>query len=67
MASFEKEHVLGEATRWQRLRRDWVLGRHLLRVFWMYMTVGRKLRKAHREAEAAGRPIPIDRLRRGRV
>jgi len=67
MASFEKDFVLGEATRWQRMKRDWRLGRHLLRVFWMYLTVGRKLRRAVREAEAEGRAIPIDNLRRGRV
>jgi hypothetical protein len=68
MAGFEKEFILdGSATRWQRLRRDWILGKHLLRVFWMWLTVGRKLRRAYRQAEAESKPIPIDALKRGRV
>ena len=67
MAGFEAEYVLGEATRRQRLARDWRLGTHLLRVFWMWLTVGRRLRRAHAEAERAGRPMQIDDLRRGRV
>ncbi len=67
MAGFEKEFVLGEATWRQRLARDWRLAVHMLRVFRMWATVGRKLRRATAEAERAGRPLPIDSLRRGRV
>ncbi len=67
MAGFEKEYVLGEASWRQRLARDWRLATHLLRVFWMWATVGRKLRRATEEAEREGRALTIDRLRRGRV
>ena len=67
MAGFEAEYVLGEATRLERLKRDWRLGKHMLRILWMWMTVGRRLRRATREAEAAGTSFKIDHLKRGRI
>lgn len=67
MASFEKEYVLQDARPGQRLARDWRLGKHILRVFWMWLTVGRRLRKATRDAERNGTSFRIDHLRRGRV
>jgi hypothetical protein len=67
MAGFEAEYVLGDSTWRQRRARDWRLFRHLVRVFWMWCTVGRKLRRAYREAERTGQPVIIDHLRRGRV
>lgn len=67
MAGFEEEYVLGDAPLGKRLARDWRLFRHLARVFWMWCTVGRKLRRAYREAERTGEPVIIDDLKRGRV
>jgi hypothetical protein len=67
MAGFEEEYVLGEASLGRRLGRDWRLFRHLVRVLWMWCTVGRRLRRAYRAAEAGGPPVIIDRLERGRV
>ncbi|MBL8662235.1 MAG: hypothetical protein JNM29_05380 [Candidatus Odyssella sp.] len=67
MAGFEREFVLGEASRRQRFARDRRLAAHMLRVLWMWATVGRKLRRAADEAARTGRPMPIDRLKRGRV
>lgn len=67
MAGFEKEYVLAEASLGQRLRRDWRLGRHLIRVTFMWVTVGRKLRQATKDADAEGTKIPLDQLKRGRV
>jgi hypothetical protein len=67
MAGFEEEYVLGESTLRQRLARDWRLAGHLVRVFWMWCTVGRRLRRAYREAERTGDPVVIDHLKRGRV
>ena len=67
MAGFEKEFVLGESSWRQRLARDRRLAAHMLRVLWMWATLGRKLRRATEEAARAGRPMPIDRLKRGRV
>ena len=67
MAGFEKEFVLGESSWRQRLARDCRLAVHLLRVLRMWATVGRRLRRATGEAQRAGRPLPIDSLRRGRV
>ncbi len=67
MAGFEEEYVLGEATWRQRRARDWRLFRHIARVFWMWCTVGRKLRRAYREADRTGQPVIIDHLKRGRV
>lgn len=68
MAGFEEEYVLGEASPGKRLARDWRLFRHLVRVFWMWCTVGRKLRRAYRAAERGEtEPVVIDALKRGRV
>lgn len=67
MAGFEKEFVLGESSWRQRFARDRRLAAHMLRVLWMWATVGRRLRRATAEAERAGRALPIDSLRRGRV
>jgi hypothetical protein len=67
MAGFEAEYVLGEATAWQRLKRDYRLGKHILRVFWMWLTVGRRMRRATRQAEASGGSFRIDYLKRGRI
>ena len=67
MAGFEKEYVLADASLGERIRRDWRLGTHLIRVCWMWFTIGRKLRSATRAAEGGGPKIPLDRLKRGRV
>jgi hypothetical protein len=67
VAGFEKEYVLAEANWRRRLARDWRLANHMLRVLWMWLTVGRKLRRASAAAQHEGRQLVIDQLRRGRV
>lgn len=67
MAGFEREFVLGEAGFFRRLRRDRILAGHLLRVLWMWATVGRRLRREYRRAQAEETALQIDHLRRGRV
>ena len=67
MAGFEKEYVLAEASLRERLKRDWRLGRHMIRILWMWFTIGRKLRRATENADAGGPRIPLDKLKRGRV
>ncbi|MEN8195869.1 MAG: hypothetical protein ABFS30_05045 [Pseudomonadota bacterium] len=60
--SSERYFRLYENDRRKRLSRDlWVL-RYLSRIFWLWLTVGGRLRREKRRAERAGRVFHIDRI-----
>ncbi len=48
-----------------RLARDWFVARYIWRIFWLWLTVGGKLRRAKRAAAREGRVLPIDRVMGG--
>ena len=48
-----------------RLARDWFVARYIWRIFWLWLTVGGKLRKAKRAAAREGRVLPVDRVMGG--
>lgn len=49
----------------RRLARDWFVARYIWRIFWLWLTVGRKLRQAKKAAAAEGRVLPIDKVMGG--
>jgi hypothetical protein len=49
----------------KRLGRDWRVFRYLWRIFWLWLTVGGKLRRAKREAARTGRVFTIDHIAGG--
>ena len=50
---------------WVRRLRDWFVFRYLVRIIWMWMTVGRRIRNAHQEAKRSGTIFYIDDLMGG--
>jgi len=61
----ERQFRLYESTWVQRRRRDWWVFRYLLRIFWLWFTVGGKLRREKRRAERQGRVFYIDHIAGG--
>ena len=49
----------------KRVARDWFVARYIWRIFWLWLTVGRKLRRAKHAAAREGRVLPIDRVMGG--
>ena len=48
---------------WRRwIARDWFVLRYLLRITWLWLTVGGRLRRAKRRAQRLGRVFYIDRV-----
>ena len=62
MATFPELSYLGEATRWQRFKRDLHLIRFMVAVFWRWSTEGRRVRRAYRRARARGTTLWLDDL-----
>lgn len=63
--SSEKQFRVYEPGLRKRIARDWFVARYIWRIFWLWLTVGGKLRKAKREAARDGRVLPIDRVMGG--
>ena len=63
--SSEKYFRLYENDWRKRLARDWWVFKYLLRIFWLWFTVGGKLRRAKRRAAREGRVFQIDRIAGG--
>jgi hypothetical protein len=66
MSSFEARFYLGEAGRWQRLRRDLRLVAHLLGLAWWWLVVGARVRRDYRAARQAGEMVRLDEMEGGR-
>jgi hypothetical protein len=63
--SSEKYFRVYESTWWQRRKRDVWVFRYLFRIFWLWFTVGGKLRREKRRAEREGRVFYIDHIAGG--
>lgn len=61
-ASFETRYYLGEAPWHARLWRDLRILAGSARFLWLWLTVGRRVRRAVREAERAGRTVCLEDL-----
>ncbi len=61
----EKQFRLYERGFVTRLKRDWFVFRYLLRIWWLWLTVGGKLRRAKRRAAATGEVFHIDHIAGG--
>ena len=61
----EKQFRLYEPGLRKRLARDWFVARYIWRIFWLWMTVGGKLRRAKRDAAKEGRVLYIDKVMGG--
>lgn len=60
--TFAEQFFLEEATPAQRLGRDLRLALFLARTLWGWATVGRRVRRAWREACARGEPLYLEDL-----
>jgi len=56
----EKQFRIKEDSFVLRLKRDIFVFRYLCRIVWMWLTVGGRIRRAHREAARAGQIYYID-------
>ncbi len=56
----EKQFRIKEDSVFLRLKRDIFVFRYLARIVWMWLTVGGRIRRAHREAARNGRVYYID-------
>ena len=61
----ERQFRLYERGLGKRLARDWFVLRYLWRIFWLWLTVGGKLRRAKRAAAREGRVLHLDRIMGG--
>ena len=62
MPSFEEQFYLENPTRWQVIKRNTRLLKMLAAYAWMWLTRGRKVRRAYREAQESGVPLDLDEL-----
>jgi hypothetical protein len=58
----EKQFRLYERGLGKRLARDWFVFKYLTRIFWLWLTVGGKLRRAKRRAAREGRVLYVDNI-----
>ena len=65
MSSFEERYYLGNASRRQRLLRDWRLCRESLSFLLLWLRDGGRIRRAYRKASEAGKPLALEDLFRG--
>jgi hypothetical protein len=63
--SSEKYFRLYESGWRKRFARDWWVFKYLLRIFWLWLTVGGKLRRQKRRAARQGRVFHIDHIAGG--
>ena len=61
----EKQFRIKEDSFWLRRERDIFVFRYLARVVWMWLTVGGRIRRAHREAQRTGKIYYIDNIMGG--
>ena len=61
----EKQFRLYEPGWGKRLKRDWWVFRYLWRIFWLWLTVGGRLRREKQRAAREGRVLHIDRIMGG--
>lgn len=61
----EKQFRLYEPGLGKRLARDVWVFKYLWRIFWMWLTVGGKLRRAKRQAAKEGRVLYLDEIMGG--
>ncbi len=63
--SSEKQFRLYEPGLGKRLARDWWVFKYLFRIFWLWLTIGGKLRRAKRAAAKEGRTLYLDQIMGG--
>jgi len=61
----EQQFRLYERNLIKQIKRDWFVFRYLLRIWWLWFTVGGRLRKAKRRAAANGEVFYIDHIAGG--
>lgn len=61
----EKQFRLYERGFRKRLARDWWVFKYLWRIFWLWLTVGGRLRRAKRQAARDGRVLYLDEIMGG--
>ncbi len=61
----ERQFRIQENNFWLRRKRDWFVFSYLACIIWMWLTVGRRIRKTHRQAERDGKIYYIDNVMGG--
>ena len=61
----EKQFRIKEDSFWLRLERDIFVFRYLARIVWMWLTVGGRIRRTHRDAKRTGKIYYIDNIMGG--
>jgi len=61
----EKQFRVKEDSFWLRLKRDIFVFFYLSRLVWIWMTVGRRIRRTHAEARKTGKIYYIDNIMGG--
>ena len=61
----EQQFRLYENSLAKRLKRDWFVFRYLFRIYWLWLTVGGKMRRAKRRAVRTGEVFYIDHIAGG--
>ena len=62
MTSFEEQFYLENPSRWQMFTRNLRLLWWLWQRAWLWLTLGRRIRRAYREAQASGEPVVLEDL-----
>ncbi len=63
--SSEKQFRIKEDSFWLRRKRDVFVFRYLARIVWMWLTIGGRIRRTHREAKRTGNIYYIDNIMGG--
>lgn len=63
--SSEKQFRIKENSFWLRRKRDIFVFQYLVRIVWMWLTVGGRIRSAHRKAQRTGNIYFIDNIMGG--
>ncbi len=61
----EQQFRIKEDSFWLRLKQDVFVFFYLCRIVWMWLTVGGRIRRAHREAQKTGNIYYIDNIMGG--